>query len=214
MRRVALLTLVPVLAMVAAACNDDGRVLRDAKPDQTQSISTTVAPDTVVVDDGSSDSLSSPSSTLPLSDEESTLSAPWEAGTSIDARYTCDGDNLSPALSWSVAPEGTVEIALSMRDLDAPDFVHWVIAGISPEQIAIAEDTVPLGAYQATNGAGVVGYSGPCPPAGSTHTYLLTVHYLGERTNLTDGVAADELLSGISVAELATAEVDGTFSRG
>ena len=200
--------------MVAAACNDDGRVLRDAKPDQTQSISTTVAPDTVVVDDGSSDSLSSPSSTLPLSDEESTLSAPWEAGAAIDVRSTCDGDNLSPALSWSAAPEGTVEIAISMRDLDAPDFVHWVIAGISPEQIAIAEDTVPLGAYQATNGAGVVGYSGPCPPAGSTHTYLLTVHYLGERTNLTDGVAADELLSGISVAELATAEVDGTFSRG
>jgi len=213
-RRVALLTLVPVLAMVAAACNDDGRVLRDAKPDQTQSISTTVAPDTVVVDDGSSDSLSSPSSTLPLSDEESTLSAPWDAGAAIDVRYTCDGENLSPALSWSVAPEGTAEIAITMTDLDAPDFVHWVIAGISPEQIALAEDTVPLGAYQATNGARAIGYTGPCPPAGSTHTYVLTVHYLGERTNLTDGVAADELLSGISVAELATAEVDGTFSRG
>lgn len=200
--------------MVAASCNDDGRVLRDPKPDQTQSISTTVAPDTVVVDDGSSDSLSSPSSTLPLSDEESTLSAPWEAGGAIDPRYTCDGDNVSPALSWSVAPEGTVEIAITMRDLDAADFVHWVIAGISPEQIALAEDTVPLGAYQAVNGAGSLGYSGPCPPAGSTHTYLLTVHYLGAETNLTDGVAADELLSGISVAELATAEVDGTFSRG
>jgi len=113
-----------------------------------------------------------------------------------------------------VAPEGTAEIAITMTDLDAPDFVHWVIAGISPEQIALAEDTVPLGAYQATNGARAIGYTGPCPPAGSTHTYVLTVHYLGERTNLTDGVAADELLSGISVAELATAEVDGTFSRG
>ena len=214
MRRVALLTLVPVLAMVAASCNDDGRVLRDAKPDQTQSISTTAAPDTVVVDDGSSDSLSLPSSTLPLSDEESTLSAPWEAGGAIDPRHTCDGDNVSPALSWSVAPEGTVEIAITMTDLDAPGFVHWAIAGIGPEQIALAEDTVPLGAYESSNGAGAVGYTGPCPPAGSTHTYRLTVHYLGAQTNLTDGVPADELLSGISVAELATAEVDGTFSRG
>lgn len=213
MRRVALLTLIPVLTMVVAACNDDGRVLREAKPDQTQSISTTVAPDTVVVDDGSSDSLASPSSTLPLSDEEYTVTAPWDAGTAIDPRYTCNGDNLSPALSWSVAPAGTVEIAISLTDIDAPGFVHWVIAGISPEQIALAEDTVPVGAYQAVNGAGAVGYTGPCPPAGSAHTYVLTVHYLGSQTNLTDGVAAEELLDGISVAEIASAEVDGTFSR-
>ncbi len=213
MRRVALLTFVPVLAMVVAACNDDGRVLRDAKPDQTQSISTTVAPDTVVVDDGSSDSLSSPSSTLPLGDEEYTVTAPWDAGTAIDPRYTCNGDNIAPALSWSVAPEGTVEIAISLRDIDAPGFTHWVIAGISPEQIALAEDTVPVGAYQAVNGAGAVGYTGPCPPAGSAHTYVLTVHYLGSQTNLTDGAAAEELLDGISVAEIASAEVDGTFSR-
>jgi phosphatidylethanolamine-binding protein (PEBP) family uncharacterized protein len=72
---------------------------------------------------------------------------------------------------------------------------------------------VPLGAYQAVNGAGAVGYTGPCPPAGSAHTYVLTVHYLGSQTNLTDGVAAEELLDGISVAEIASAEVDGTFSR-
>jgi Raf kinase inhibitor-like YbhB/YbcL family protein len=212
-RRVALLTLIPVLTMVVAACNDDGRELRDAKPDQTQSISTTIAPDTVVVDDGSSDSLSSPSSTLPLGDEEYTVTAPWDAGTAIDPRYTCNGDNIAPALSWSVAPAGTAEIAISLTDLDAPGFAHWVIAGISPEQIALAEDTVPLGAYQAVNGAGAVGYTGPCPPAGSAHTYVLTVHYLGSQTNLTDGVAAEELLDGISVAEIASAEVDGTFSR-
>lgn len=120
--------------MVVAACNDDGRELRDAKPDQTQSISTTVAPDTVVVDDGSSDSLSSPSSTLPLGDEEYTVTAPWDAGTAIDPRYTCNGDNIAPALSWSVAPAGTAEIAISLTDLDAPGFAHWVIAGISPSR--------------------------------------------------------------------------------
>lgn len=206
MRRVALLTLFPLLAMVAAACRDDGRTLREPRPDQTQSISTTAAVTTPdVIDDGGD--------TLPLTDEEFTLVAPWDDGTVIDPRYTCSGDNVSPALSWSPAPEGTVEIAITMRDEDAPEFAHWAMAGISPDDIALAEDTVPLGAYVATNGTGEIGYTGPCPPAGSAHTYVLTVHYLERSTGLSEGVAAAELVDGITAAELTSAEVTGTFSR-
>ena len=66
---------------------------------------------------------------------------------------------------------------------------------------------------EATNGAGSIGYTGPCPPAGSTHHYLLTVHYLGTVVNLTDGATATEMTNAISVAELASAEVTGNFSR-
>jgi Raf kinase inhibitor-like YbhB/YbcL family protein len=191
--------------MAFAACNDDGRTLREPGPDQTQSISTLGTSSVPVIDDGAD--------TLPLSDEELTLTAPWFDGESIDPRYTCNGDNIAPSVSWSPAPEGTVEIAVTLRDLDAPDFAHWVIAGISPDEVALTEDSVPLGAYEATNGVGDIGYTGPCPPAGSTHTYVLSVHYLSTRSNLTDGVAADELFDGITAAELASVEVEGTFSR-
>jgi Raf kinase inhibitor-like YbhB/YbcL family protein len=104
-------------------------------------------------------------------------------------------------------------VAVSLTDLDAPSFVHWVIAGIPPTMFALDEDTVPLEAYEAANSLGDVGYTGPCPPAGSTHRYTFTVHYLGEATGLDDGTPAASLISAISASETATAEVTGTFSR-
>jgi Raf kinase inhibitor-like YbhB/YbcL family protein len=208
--------------MLGAACRHDGRTLREPRPDQTQSISTlgtTTDPEVVdTVQDTSDGSVvettAVDTASLPLSDEDLTLTAPWAQGESIDPRYTCDGDNVAPALQWTAAPEGTVEIAITMRDINAPNFAHWAIAGISPDQTSLEEDTVPLGAYESTNGAGDIGYTGPCPPAGSAHTYVVTVHYLGSSTNLTDGVAAGELVDGIAAAELASVEVEGTFSRG
>jgi Raf kinase inhibitor-like YbhB/YbcL family protein len=209
--------------MLGAACRHDGRTLREARPDQNQSISTlatTTNPAVIdtVQDTGASSSVETTASgdtvSLPLSDEDLAVTAPWAQGEAIDVRYTCDGDNVSPALQWTAAPEGTVEIAITLRDKDAPSFAHWAIAGISADQTSLEEDLVPLGAYEATNGVGDVGYTGPCPPAGSTHTYVLTVHYLEARTNLTDGVTAGELVDGITAAELASVEVEGTFRRG
>ena len=218
-----------------AACRDDGRTLRPARPDQNQSISTlattttsadidggsldtALVDDTGVIDTGliDTDLIDTDlidTGTLPLGDEELSLVAPWDDGSTIDPRYTCDGDNIAPAMSWGPAPEGTVEIAVTMRDADLPTFGHWAMAGIAPDQVALAEDSVPIGAYSATNGAGQIGYSGPCPPAGSTHHYVLAVHYLGVQTNLTDGVPAGDLIDDITAAEIASVEVAGTFSR-
>ncbi len=221
MRRVALLTLIPIAAMIAVSCNDDGRTLREPRDDQNQSISslgTTTDGDFIDTVDTTTPDTGSPDTTapgsLPLGDEELTLTAPWLDGDAIDSRYTCDGDNIAPGLQWSAAPEGTVEIAVTMRDLQVPEFAHWTIAGIAADQTSLDEDTVPIGAYEATNGLGAIGYTGPCPPAGSTHTYALTVHYLEVRSDLTDGVASGELIDVITAAEIASVEVDGTFSRG
>jgi Raf kinase inhibitor-like YbhB/YbcL family protein len=217
-RRVALLTTSFVLVMIAAGCRDDGRTLREPKPDQTQSISTLAPPTDPVVDPANTDAFESTASTtaatLPPSDTADELTAPWAAGGAIGAQYTCDGANTSPALNWSAAPEGTTEIAVTMVDLDLPSFAHWAIAGLDPTLLGLAEGEVPLGAVQATNGVGDIAYTGPCPPAGSTHTYEFTVHYLGERTGLGDGAGRDEFSSGISTAEIASTNVTGTFSRG
>ncbi|MBI4932684.1 MAG: YbhB/YbcL family Raf kinase inhibitor-like protein [Actinobacteria bacterium] len=218
MRRVALLTTAFILVMVSAGCRDDGRTLREAKPDQNQSISTLAPPTDPVVDPANTDAPESTApttaATIPPSDAPYVLTAPWAEGGAIDAQYTCDGANTSPALTWSAAPEGTLEIAVTMTDLDLPTFAHWAIAGLDPTSTGLAEGEVPLGAVQATNGVGDIAYTGPCPPAGSTHTYEVTVHYLGERTGLGDGAGRDEFSSGISTAEIASTNVTGTFSRG
>lgn len=224
MRRIALLTSTCLLLLVAAACRSDGRTLRPPTERQDATIS---APSTTEVtpvfdDPDSTDDLLptepfdtlDPTDTFPTSVTEYVAVAPWRDGAAIDERYTCNGLNIAPALSWSAAPVGTVEIAITLTDLDAPGFAHWGIAGIPATNIALNEDTVPLGAYEAMNGNGALGYTGPCPPAGEPHTYAITVHYLGDATGLDDGVSVAELITTIDSSALASAEVTGTFSRG
>jgi Raf kinase inhibitor-like YbhB/YbcL family protein len=215
-RRVALLTTVCVLVTIAAACRHDGRTLREPRPDQTQSISTLAPVTDPAVIDGNTDDLaaSTTGATLPLSDAEFTVTAPWTDGGEIPADNTCDGANQSPAISWTAAPEGTLEIAVTLEDTDNPGFAHWAMAGLDAGLVGLAQGEVPLGAVQATNGVGDIGYTGPCPPAGSKHTYVLTVHYLGQQTELTDGADVSEFTSGITTAEIASATVSGSYSRG
>ena len=197
-----------LLLMAIGGCKSDGRVLRPARADQNASVSTP-AP---VVTEIPAEPTTSPTTIAPPAGAL-VASAPWRNGEEIDARYTCDGLNVAPALSWNAAPIGTVEIAITMVDLDAPLYAHWVIAGLSPSTIALDEDTVPVGAYEALNGAGDVGYTGPCPPAGTSHDYVVAVHYLGAATELEDGSSAADLVAAVEAAETAVADVAGTFSR-
>lgn len=203
--------------MVAlGGCRNDGRTMRPATADQDSSISdppTTTDASAFIDAAGDPSDAAPPTVTLPATTAALVVSAPWRNGAAIDPRFTCDGPNVSPALSWSAAPAGTVEIAITLTDLDAPAFAHWVIAGISAQSIALDEATVPLGAYEATNGNGDLGYTGPCPPAGAPHEYLLTVHYLGALTGLGDGTAAAEMITAIESVEIGSAGLSGSFSR-
>ncbi|MDO8390713.1 MAG: YbhB/YbcL family Raf kinase inhibitor-like protein [Actinomycetota bacterium] len=208
MRRARLLAST-LLVVLVAGCNDDGRTLRPAEPGQEASISTVaVTTDTTGTLIGEPDTSGGSVPAGGLS-----LIAPWREGAEIDARYSCDGPNLAPALSWSTAPAGTVEIALTLTDMDAPEFVHWAIAGLADTAVSIGEETVPLGAYEGTNGTGVVGYTGPCPPSGQIHTYVMTVYYLFEPVDLSDGTPGLDLVEAIQLAALDEASVTGTFSR-
>lgn len=201
------------------ACRSDGRELRPPRPDQTASISTAATPgegtEFVLPEIDDSDDTGLPTSTTtPGSGGVTNVVAPWVDGAPIDPRNTCDGLNVSPALSWEPGPEGTVEVAVSLSDLDAPDFVHWVVAGIDPTTLGVDEGSLPIGAVEAVNGAGDIGYTGPCPPAGSTHRYILTVHYLGDESGLVDGATGAEMLARIRATVIGTGEVSGSFSRG
>jgi Raf kinase inhibitor-like YbhB/YbcL family protein len=204
-------------------------------PSQNGSVSTSAAPTTQVestddgaffdtVDtadtfytDGSSSTTTGSSTTTSTSTTSTTtpvlpfsITAPWREGAPIDARYTCKGANIAPALSWTAAPEGTQEIALTMIDQDAT-FDHWTLTGIAPDVVSLAEGQVPTGAVAALNGSGAAGYTGPCPPAGATHTYRITVHYLNRALLLAAGGAAADTRTSIDAATIASAQVTGTF---
>jgi len=115
-------------------------------------------------------------------------------------------------------PEGTVEIAISLVDDSAVSegqpFVHWVIGGLDPAEIAVVEGDVPATAVQALNFFGDVGYGGPCPPVGDEpHLYRLTAYALNQRLELADGVPAAEFLDVIATQMVASVDVTGFYQR-
>jgi len=108
------------------------------------------------------------------------------------------------------ATASTQELAISLVDLDADNFVHWVVTGLDPASTGIAAGRVPAGAVQAANGFGESKYSGPCPPDGQ-HKYLLTLYALGARSNLADGVAGATAIDQLRASAQSSALVTGSF---
>jgi Raf kinase inhibitor-like YbhB/YbcL family protein len=135
-------------------------------------------------------------------------------GEAIDSRYTCDGEDISPALAWEGVPEGTAELALVVEDPDAPGgtFTHWLVYGLDPGETGLSEGAEPP-ALQGTNDFGAVGYGGPCPPGGETHDYVFRLLALDAATNLESGASRDELLAAAEGHVLAEAQLTASYSR-
>ena len=91
---------------------------------------------------------------------------------------------------------------------------HDGVSDTAADTISIFEGDVPLGAVQATNSFGFVGYGGPCPPAGdATHIYRLTLYALNQQNELADGTPAAELLDFIEDVAIGAADLTGTYRR-
>ena len=137
----------------------------------------------------------------------------------IPAKYTCDGQNISPPLSWSGASEKTKSFALICDDPDAPVglWVHWVFFDIPasvnslPEKTSRQEEIAGLG-KNGKNTSGRHGYDGPCPPGG-THRYYFKLYALDTILNLKPGLTKDELLAAMKGHVLAEAQVMGKYKR-
>ncbi|MFO1290548.1 MAG: YbhB/YbcL family Raf kinase inhibitor-like protein [Nitrosomonas sp.] len=106
----------------------------------------------------------------------------------IPAQFTCDSQDLSPALAWSGLPEGTKSLVLIVDDPDAPDpaapkmtWVHWVLYNIPPQVAGLAEAIapaqLPAGTLEGINDWKRTGYGGPCPPIG-VHRYFHKLYAL------------------------------------
>jgi Raf kinase inhibitor-like YbhB/YbcL family protein len=109
-------------------------------------------------------------------------------GGNIPARYTCDGQDISPPLAWAGLPDGTRSLVLIVDDPDAPDpaapkmtWVHWVVYNLPPSLTGLPEgvpaQALPPGTLHGLNDWQRIGYGGPCPPIGR-HRYFHKLYAL------------------------------------
>jgi len=125
--------------------------------------------------------------------------------------FTCDGASENPPLEWTGAPKGAIEMALTMEDPDAPGgtFTHWVAWGIDPTSGALPEAELPAGVIE-----GEPPYFGPCPPAGETHRYKLTLYAVDTPIELEGRISTiDDLRSAIKGTVPAKAKLVGRYQR-
>ncbi len=136
--------------------------------------------------------------------------------TPIPDRYTKLNENLSPPLHWTDAPPGSVELALTCHDPDAPAgvFVHWLVAGIQTDAPGSDEGKAPPGAVVGRNDYGDDTYGGPRPPVGDpAHRYFFRVHACSKPLGLAPGFSDEQLQKALSGSEIASATLVGIYQR-
>jgi Raf kinase inhibitor-like YbhB/YbcL family protein len=156
-----------------------------------------------------------------------TLTSPaFAPGGEIPAAYTCEGDDVSPALQWSGAPAGAASLALIVDDPDAPDpknpkttWVHWVLYNVPISAGGLREgggsggpDDLPAGTLQGLNDWKRTGYGGPCPPVGR-HRYFFKLYALDTVLPDLHQPAKAKLESAMEGHILAQAELIGTYEK-
>jgi Raf kinase inhibitor-like YbhB/YbcL family protein len=154
-----------------------------------------------------------------------TLTSPaFAPGEEIPSRFTCEGEDVSPALAWEGVPASAASLALIVDDPDAPDpknprmtWVHWVLynlpastAGL-PEKIAAAD--LPAGALQGLNDWKRTGWGGPCPPVGR-HRYFFKLYALDAVLPDLRAPTKAQLEAKMDGHVLAGAELVGTYEKG
>ena len=113
-------------------------------------------------------------------------------GSSIPARYTCDGEDLAPPLTWTRVPVRARSLALLVEDQNAPGgaFVHWSVYDLPRGSSGTGTGHLPQGSAEGRNSFGRVGYGGPCPPrADPPHHYVFSIHALDDEPGLPSGAS-------------------------
>ena len=146
-------------------------------------------------------------------------SSAFEDGGLIPAKYTCDGEDISPPLQWEAVPDGTASIAVICDDPDAPmgTWVHWVIFGLPADTKELAEnfpddETLPDGTRQGITDFGSTGYGGPCPPSG-THRYFFKIYALDKKIELATIADKAKLLEAMEGHIIGQGQLVGKYKR-
>jgi Raf kinase inhibitor-like YbhB/YbcL family protein len=139
----------------------------------------------------------------------------------IPARYTCEGDDLSPPLSWSGTPQNTTSFVLIVDDPDAPDpkapkmtWVHWVLYNLPATATELPEgvSTLPGGTLQGLNDWKRTGYGGPCPPIGQ-HRYFHKLYALDTALPDLGRATKADVETAMKGHVVAHAELIGTYQK-
>jgi Raf kinase inhibitor-like YbhB/YbcL family protein len=141
-------------------------------------------------------------------------------GGDIPKKFTCDGADVSPELSWTGPPAGTQSFALIADDPDAPSgtWTHWVLFDLAPDTNNLAEsvskiDELPGGERQGRNDFRKIGYNGPCPPPGKPHRYFYKLYALNAKLDLKPGSSKQEVEQAMEGRILGKAEWMGKYER-
>jgi Raf kinase inhibitor-like YbhB/YbcL family protein len=142
------------------------------------------------------------------------ISSAFEDGQELPRRHTCEGDDVSPPLSWSGTPGGTRSLVLIVDDPDAPGgtFTHWLGWAIEPGSTGLAEgEAAPV---EGRNDFGTSAYRGPCPPPGhGPHRYYFRLYALDADIELERGAGKGDLERALEGHVLGVAELIGQYER-
>lgn len=137
----------------------------------------------------------------------------------IPTKYTADGGDVSPPLTWSGVPHGTRSLVLLCEDPDAPrgTWSHWVLYGLPGETRELGEGAaggpLPAGAAQGVNDFGRPGYGGPSPPPGAPHRYYFKLTALSVELQLPAGAKRQDVLAAMDGHVLGEGWLMGTYGR-
>lgn len=135
----------------------------------------------------------------------------------IPQRFTGEGADISPQLSWSNVPSAAKQLVLICDDPNAPGidpFVHWVLYNIPAEKSALDEGASEDIGTHGRNSFGRQRYNGPMPPPGhGVHNYEFKLYAIDKKLELPPGLTKEEVLKAIEGKILAEAEIDGTYLR-
>jgi Raf kinase inhibitor-like YbhB/YbcL family protein len=144
----------------------------------------------------------------------------FQEGGKIPTKYTCEGQDVSPALTWGEPPAETRSFVLIVDDPDAPSgvFTHWVLFNLPvgsrelPEAVP-TQAQLPNGSLQGKNDFGRIGYGGPCPPPGRPHRYQFTLYALDQPLDLKAGASKKQVIGAMQGHILAQGQLTGTYQR-
>jgi len=159
--------------------------------------------------------------TLIITDSQtfSVQSSSFNEGDVIPTQYTCDGLNISPPLLWINPPEGIESFVIIMDDPDTPTvFTHWILFNLPRDIVELPEGlpqqgVLENGGVHGVNGIGQLGYFGPCPLPGVSHTYRFHLYALDIILSLESGASKQDVLLAIEGHILSETELTGEYER-
>lgn len=145
-------------------------------------------------------------------------STSFKAGAKIPPKFTCEGDNISPALTWTDVPGETRSFALIVEDPDAPKgtYTHWVAYNIPPDRTGLppGAGNKPDGLLNGRNDFGKADYGGPCPPPGhGDHRYFFHLFALDTVLDIPPGALKTDVEKAMKNHIIDHAQIMGRFGR-